>query len=168
MKTKIILGIDPGFGRTGFGVIECDGQKLKCLEYGVIETDKGDEFVRRLKDISEELKKIIKKYTPNVIAVEDLFFYRNVTTAIKVAQARGVVLLTAVDANIAVLEYTPLQVKQAVCGYGKADKGQVTRMVKTILSLEKNPTPDDAADALAVGIAASSARGGNIQVSNCK
>lgn len=151
----IILGIDPGYERTGFGVIEYDKGKSSCLDYGVIKTDKGLEFVQRLQELHQDLKKIIQKYKPGLIAVEDLFFYKNVKTAIKVGQARGVVLLTCTMAGIKVCEYTPLQVKQGVCGYGKADKKQIQTVVKMLLKLDKLPQPDDAADALAVAICTS-------------
>ncbi|MBT4722886.1 crossover junction endodeoxyribonuclease RuvC [Candidatus Falkowbacteria bacterium] len=156
--SKVILGIDPGYGRTGYGVIESEGSKLTSIDYGVIETSSGDEFLQRLKDLHKELQKIIKKHNPDLIAVEDLFFYNNAKTAIKVGQARGVILLTAVNANIQVHELTPLQVKQGICGYGQADKLQVQKMVKTVLNLKTIPKPDDAADALAIAVCASSVK----------
>ncbi|KKQ79131.1 MAG: Crossover junction endodeoxyribonuclease RuvC [Parcubacteria group bacterium GW2011_GWC2_38_7] len=154
LKSKIILGIDPGYGITGYGLVECVGSRLKALDYGVIETSSHDEFPERLKTLNTELSKIIKKYKPNLLAVEDLFFYKNVTTAMKVAQARGVVILSAVLAKIPIVEFTPLQVKQAISSYGRAGKNQVQQMVKVFLSLETIPKPDDAADALAVAICA--------------
>ncbi len=153
-QKKIVLGIDPGYGLTGYGVVECCGSRLKALAYGVIETPSTDDFAIRLKNIYKELNKIIKKYKPNLVAVEDLFFYKNVKTAIKVGQARGVIMLTAVLQGLPVVEFTPLQVKQAISSYGRADKKQVQQMVKSFLSLEKIPTPDDAADALSVAICA--------------
>lgn len=122
------------------------------VNYGVISTPSNHDFEKRLGDIYKELKKIIKKYKPDIIGIEDLFFFKNVKTAIKVAQARGVVLLTANLASISVAEFTPLQVKQAVTGYGRADKNQIQQMVKNILKLKEIPKPDDAADALAVAI----------------
>jgi len=156
---KIILGIDPGYGLTGFGLVECVGSRLKALDYGVIETSSKEDFPERLKTLYQALTKIIKKYKPNLVAVEDLFFYKNVTTAIKVGQARGVIILTAVLAKVPVVEFTPLQVKQAISSYGRAEKNQVQQMVKLFLGLEKIPKPDDAADALAIAIcAANSAR----------
>jgi len=158
MKSRTILGIDPGYGITGFGVISASGSQLKPIDYGVIRTHAGEEFCLRIKDLHKKLKKIIKKYQPYLIAIEDLFFYKNVTTAIKVGQARGVIILTAVQANLPIVEFTPLQVKQAISGYGKADKAQVQRMVKIILGLKKIPRPDDAADALAIAICAANSR----------
>jgi crossover junction endodeoxyribonuclease RuvC len=153
-NTIKILGIDPGFGRTGWGVCVGNGSKLKGLAYGCIETMAGEDFSYRLQQIFEDLDYIIKKYKPDVVAVEELFFYKNVTTALKVGHARGVILLSARLANIPIMEFTPLQVKQAISGYGKADKKQVQQMVKTFLGLKELPQPDDAADALAVAICA--------------
>lgn len=153
-KSKIILGIDPGYGRTGYGVIECLGSRLKALDYGVIETSAKEEFSVRLKFLHQELTRIIKKHKPNLIGIEDLFFYKNVTTAIKVGQARGVIILSAVLSKIPTVEFTPLQVKQAISSYGRAEKKQVQQMVKIFLGLEKIPQPDDAADALAIAICA--------------
>lgn len=151
-KQQIILGLDPGYGITGYGVILKEGSSLKCLDYGVIRTEKGDEFSQRIKTINKELKTIIKKYKPNLVGIEDLFFYKNVTTAMKVSQARGVLMLTAVLAGLPIVEFTPLQVKQAITTYGRAGKGQVQQMVKVFLGLKEIPRPDDAADALAVAI----------------
>ncbi|KKR08289.1 MAG: Crossover junction endodeoxyribonuclease RuvC [Parcubacteria group bacterium GW2011_GWC2_39_14] len=153
-KNKIILGIDPGYGLTGYGLIVVAGSRIKALDYGVIETSNQDEFPGRLKTLHQELTKIIKKYKPDIVAVEELFFYKNVTTAIKVGQARGVIILSAVLAHVPVVEFTPLQVKQAISSYGRAGKNQVQQMVKVFLSLDKIPKPDDAADALAVAICA--------------
>jgi len=151
-KVQIILGLDPGYGITGYGVIKKEGSSLKCLDYGVIRTFKGEEFPQRLKVINLELKQIIKKYKPDLVGIEDLFFYKNVTTAMKVSQARGVLMLTAVLAGIPIVEFTPLQVKQAISSYGRASKAQVQQMVKVFLGLKEIPRPDDAADALAVAI----------------
>lgn len=151
---KIILGIDPGYGLTGFGLIKVAGQKLTCLEVGVIETKAGLPFSDRIATLHHELKKIIRKNKPDMMAVEDLFFYKNLKTAIKVGQARGVIILTAVLEKIPVVEYTPLQVKQAISSYGRASKDQVGQMVKVLLGLKCVPKPDDAADALAVAICA--------------
>lgn len=152
MRSQIILGVDPGYGITGYGVIKVNGSKLDYLDYGVITTAKSEVFSERLKLLHQDLKKIIKKFKPNLIAVEDLFFYKNVKTAIKVGQARGVILLTCVLERVPVIEFTPLQVKQAITCYGRAGKGQVQQMVKAILNLKDIPRPDDAADALAVAI----------------
>jgi crossover junction endodeoxyribonuclease RuvC len=146
------MGIDPGYGITGYGIIKVEGNKLSCLDYGAIRTASTEVFSNRLKFLHQDLKEIIKKFKPNLIAVEDLFFYKNVKTAIKVGQARGVILLTCVLERVAVIEFTPLQVKQAITCYGRAGKGQVQQMVKVILNLKDIPKPDDAADALAIAI----------------
>jgi crossover junction endodeoxyribonuclease RuvC len=155
----IILGIDPGIADTGFGVIQKDARgKLTCLDYGSIKTKAKTELADRLEIINLELTKIIKKYKPQLISVEELFFCNNVKTALIVGQARGVILLTAKQNKISVVEFTPLQVKQAVSSYGQASKLQVQRMVKMILNLKELPKPDDAADALAIAICASNSR----------
>jgi len=148
------LGIDPGYGLTGYGVIKVQGSKFECLDYGVIKTHAGEEFSQRLKDLHEDLTKIIKKYNPCLVAIEDLFFAKNVKTAMKVGHARGVIMLTAIQAGKKIVEFTPLQVKQAITSYGRAEKGQVQQMVKMFLNLKEIPRPDDAADALAVAICA--------------
>ncbi len=151
----IILGIDPGIADTGFGVIEKDERNnLKCLNYGSIQTVAGLEMPNRLDLLNKDLRKIIKKYKPDLIAVEQLFFSKNVKTALVVAQARGVVLLSAKQSGARTVEFTPLQIKQAVSSYGKASKMQVQKMVKILLNLKEIPKPDDAADALAVAICA--------------
>lgn len=149
---EIILGIDPGFGRMGFGVIEKKGQDWKVLSYGCVVTSVKLSFVDRLKELSSDLKKIIKKYHPDCVAVEDLFFYKNLKTAIKVGEARGVILLTLCQANIPIEEFTPLQVKQALTGYGRAEKSQVQKMVGMLFKINKKNIQDDAADALAIAL----------------
>jgi crossover junction endodeoxyribonuclease RuvC len=162
MNNEIILGVDPGFGRVGWGVIaKSIGRGLpagrrdwRAIACGCIETTVGGVFVERLAEINLELLRIIKKYKPTRMAVEELFFCKNVTTAIKVGQARGVILLTAVNNNIPVDEFTPLQIKRAITGYGKAEKGQMQKVVATILGLPKKIKSDDAADALAVALCA--------------
>ncbi len=152
---KIILGIDPGIADTGYGIIGSDTSgNLKCLNYGTITTKAKLELADRLEIINKELNKIIKKHKPNLIAVEQLFFCKNVKTALIVGQARGVVLLTAKKNKIPLAEYTPLQVKQSVAAYGQASKMQVQKMVKLLLNLDIIPKPDDAADALAAAICA--------------
>lgn len=154
-KLSIILGIDPGIADTGFGVIEkTDSHRLTCLDYGSIKTKAKTELAERLEIINQELNKIIKKYKPGLIAVEQLFFCKNVKTALVVGQARGVILLTARQSKIPTVEFTPLQVKQAVSSYGQAPKMQVQKMVKLLLNLKEIPKPDDAADALAIAICA--------------
>lgn len=151
----IILGIDPGTATTGFGLIEKTKDKIKVLDYGCITTTPdlcpGD----RLKIINNELNKLIQKHQPKVMAVENLFFFKNLKTAMPVSQAKGVILLTAAKKKIPVYEFTPLQVKMAITGYGKAEKKQVQKMVQTLLNLEekpkdKNKRKDDATDALGV------------------
>lgn len=151
-KTQIILGIDPGYARAGWSILEKSGQNLKLAKYGCIETPKGMEHAERLKFLNSELEKIIKKYKPEILAIEDLFFFKNLKTAIKVAEARGVILMTAFNNKLIIKEYTPLQIKQALVGYGRADKNQIQQMVKMILRLKDVPKPDDAADAVAVAI----------------
>ena len=151
-KSQIILGIDPGLADTGYGVIEKQGQKIKMITCGSIKTSAKDEFIDRLNQIHRELQKIIKKYQPNTVGVEQLFFCKNVKTALLVGQARGVCLMTIAENDLTFFEYTPLQIKQALTSYGKADKNQVGQMVKLLLNLKAVPKPDDAADALAVAI----------------
>lgn len=146
----VILGIDPGFARTGFGVVAKEAREIKYIGHGCITTAKDKDFPVRIKKLNAELTKVIKKYKPHCLAIEDLFFCKNAKTALKVGQARGVIMLTAIENKLPIFEYTPLQVKQALTGYGRADKNQIQRMVKTILKLKEIPTPDDAADALAV------------------
>lgn len=147
------LGIDPGTATTGYGFVRLmpDGE-LVAVSFGIISTDKDETPSTRLEIIFDELNKLIKKHKPETAAVEKLFFARNVTTGIAVGQARGVVLLALQKAGIDSFEYTPLEVKQAVAGYGKADKKQVQEMVRALLQLDKIPKPDDAADALAIAI----------------
>lgn len=148
----LILGIDPGTAIVGFGVVLKEGNHLKKVAYGVIRTEAGLPMPRRLNQIYDQLREIIAQYNPDSIAVEQLFFNRNVTTNLTVGQARGVILLAAEQAGKEVAEYTPLQVKQAVVGYGRAEKKQIQEMVKMLLCLQEIPKPDDAADALAIAI----------------
>ena len=151
-----ILGIDPGFGRIGYGVIEHkkNSTDWQAVSYGCISTNPKETFVERLKDLHEELIDLIKEYQPTRMAVEELFFFKNLKTAIEVAQARGVILLTAVESSLPVDEFTPLQVKQAMTGYGRAEKGQMQKMVAMILGIKGKIKSDDAADALAVALTA--------------
>lgn len=148
----IILGIDPGYGTIGYGVIEKNGSKIVPIDYGVIQTPKDEGIAARLAMIYDTLNALIKKFNPDEIAVEELFFNTNITTGIKVAQARGVILLSAVHACGSLYEYTPLMVKQSLTGNGRADKKQIQYMVKMMLGLKSEPKPDDAADALAIAI----------------
>lgn len=152
---NVILGIDPGIADTGYGIIKKDRNgNLECIRYGTIKTAAKDELPARLMKLNQELARIIKKYKPQIVGVEHLYFCKNVKTALVVAQARGVVLLTARLNNSAVAEFTPLQVKQAVAAYGQASKTQVQKMVKILLNMKELPKPDDASDALAVAICA--------------
>lgn len=147
-----IMGIDPGLATLGYAFVEKNNNSFQLIEYDVIETSSETTDVKRLKEIYKRLQDLIKKNHPDCMAVEELFFNKNVKTAIRVGQARGVILLAGADAGLKVSEYTPLQVKQAVVGYGRASKHQVQHMVKALLNLESIPEPDDAADALAVAI----------------
>ena len=148
----IILGIDPGTATTGWGALRCKDRKMECLDYGVIKTLASTPAAQRLKEINGELNKLIKKYQPQVLAVEDIYFFKNLKTVIPVSQAKGVILFTAAKKGIPVYEFTPLQVKMAITGYGRADKKQVQKMLKILLCFDQIPRPDDAADALAVAI----------------
>ena len=150
----IILGIDPGTARIGIGIIKKTKKGPEYIYHTCIETDKILDNSARLSIINKEVKKIIKKFEPKRVAVEELFFFKNAKTAIAVGQARGVILLTVHQASLPLFEFTPLQIKQSVTGYGKADKKQVQTMVKTILNMPEIPKPDDAADALAAALCA--------------
>ncbi len=151
-KNLIVLGIDPGYAITGYGVIAYRNNQFRCLDCGVVRTKASEYFADRLLQINQRLEGLIESWQPHVVAVEELFFSRNTTTAIGTAQARGVAVLCGARAGLPVFEYTPMQVKLAVTGYGKADKQQVQQMVRVLLSLQQIPKPDDAADALAVAI----------------
>ncbi len=148
----LVLGIDPGTAICGYGLVEMRGNHLKAIHYGAVITSPKSKPQDRLLKIHTEIDTLIKEYQPDIMGVEQLFFNRNITTAIPVGQARGVVLLAAAANNLEVVERTPLQVKQAVVGYGKATKEQVIYMVEKLLNLPKKPHPDDVADALAVAI----------------
>lgn len=148
----IIIGIDPGYAIVGIGVVEYKGNKFRPIEYTAITTPAGMNTVDRLKKIYDEMAMLIDKHKPDAMAIEELFFNSNQKTAINVAQARGVILIAAANKGVPVREYTPLQVKQSVTGYGRADKKQIQEMVKLILHLNVIPKPDDAADALALAI----------------
>ena len=148
----LVLGIDPGTALIGFGLVSKEAGRLAAIEHGVIRTPAGTEFALRLVQISERVKELLERYQPDAVAVEELFFHRNAKTFSSVSQARGALILTVAQCGIKVFEYTPLQVKQAVVGYGKAEKDQVQKMVKSILKMETVPRPDDAADALAIAI----------------
>jgi crossover junction endodeoxyribonuclease RuvC len=147
-----IIGIDPGTGILGFGIIEISGNKSQLVDAGVIRTPVKEDDAVRLQTIFEELSDIIAQTKPQEMSVEKLFFAQNVTTAMTVAQARGVVLLAGMQAGMKIAEYTPLQIKQALTGYGRAEKPQVQEMVRVLLGLKEIPQPDDCADALAAAL----------------
>lgn len=147
----IAIGFDPGTARLGYGIIESEPDP-QAIDFGVIVTESDKPMAYRLLDIHAAVGELIERYRPDAIAVERLFFARNVTTAMTVGQARGVILLAAAERGLAVAEYAPSEVKQAVVGYGKADKHQIQEMVRIMLGLDFLPTPDDAADALAIAI----------------
>lgn len=148
----LVMGIDPGTAIMGYGFIEVKGNRFTPVAYGAIRTAADSPLEVRLQKIYQELKVLLETYHPDYYAIEELFFNKNVRTALAVGHARGVALLAAANAGLKVYEYTPLQVKQAVVGYGRADKAQVQFMVKTLLNLESVPKPDDTADALAIAI----------------
>lgn len=148
----IILGIDPGYAIVGYGIIRKEGSRLTPVQYGAIQTEAGLDTGIRLKQIFDATKQLIDAYQPDVMAIEKLYFNRNVTTALTVGQARGVLMLAGVEGGLSIGEYTPLQVKQAIVGYGRAEKKQIQEMVKMFLHLKTAPKPDDVADALAIAI----------------
>lgn len=152
----VILGIDPGLATVGYGIISYGGNNYRVLDYGIIKTEPHIPFSERLKVIYDSILLLIDKYKPDDFAIEELFFSKNVKTAIRVGQARGVAILSAVNRGLEVYEYTPLQIKQSVVGYGRADKGQVQELVRILMNLKEAPKPDDAADALAIAICHSS------------
>ena len=147
-----ILGIDPGYGITGFGLIEAERGKSRLLQCGAITTPAGMDFSARLEVIYEDMRKLLEMAKPDAVAIEELFFGQNVTTGIGVAQARGVVLLAVRQAGLEITSYKPMQVKQAVVGYGNATKHQVQDMTRRLLGLSAMPKPDDAADAIAIAL----------------
>lgn len=148
----IILGIDPGYGLVGFGVLEKNGGNIRPLDFGCISTSKEQKLTQRLEIISNCMHQLIDKWQPDEMAIEKLFFNKNITTGIPVAQARGVILVAAQEKGLPIYEYTPQNIKMALTGMGRADKHQMQFMVKTLLGLKEIPKPDDAADALAVAI----------------
>ncbi|MBI2451110.1 MAG: crossover junction endodeoxyribonuclease RuvC [Parcubacteria group bacterium] len=150
----IILGIDPGIARLGYGIILKNNSRISCLDYGCLETAKTLAQSERLMILHDSLSKIIQKQNPNFLAIERLFFAKNAKTALNIAEIRGVILLLAQKMNLKIKEVTPIQVKQSLTSYGRADKKQVSLMVQKLLNLKKIPKPDDAADALAIAIAA--------------
>lgn len=155
----IIMGIDPGIAKTGFGVISSvfslkskNRNKIKCLGYGLIETDKLLPPAQRLKKLYLELSRLINKYNPKILAIENIYFFKNLKTAMPISQAKGVILLAAAQKKITVHEFTPLQAKIAITGYGRAKKHQIQEIIKILLNLKKIPSPDDAADALLMAL----------------
>ena len=147
-----VLGIDPGFALVGFGIVEEENGNYKTLDYGVISNPKEEKFANRLNAIYTGLLSLIDTYKPDCIAIEELFFFKNQKTVIPVAEARGVIVLAGINRQIDMYEYTPLQIKQALTGNGRAEKKQIQYMVTNILGLAKIPKPDDAADAIAVAL----------------
>jgi crossover junction endodeoxyribonuclease RuvC len=146
------MGIDPGLATTGYGIISNKGENLSLITYGCINTKSRKEFSQRLIKIYEGVNRLIEEFKPSIMAIEELFFCRNIKTALSVGQAKGVILLAASLRNLEIREYTPLEVKQAITGFGQAKKIQVQEMVKVLLHLREMPYPDDAADALAIAI----------------
>lgn len=151
-SVKIILGIDPGLARMGYGVVAQQGHQMKAGDYGTLTTPAGEPLEKRLAEMFGKLRKVLAKVKPGAVAIEELFFSRNAKTAIAVGQARGVALLACGLAGVPVYEYRPMEIKQAVAGHGGADKEQVQKMVKLLLGLKEVPQPDDTADALAAAI----------------
>lgn len=149
-----VLGIDPGTGRCGFGVVDKKGNQITPVNYGVIETYKNQSDLERLNIVYEGISELIDTYRPDFMGVESLYFNTNITTGIAVAQARGVILLAGYRRNIPITHVTPLQVKQQIAGYGRADKAQVIAMIMRLMHISKKINPDDAADALAIGLTA--------------
>jgi len=147
-----ILGIDPGYALIGYGIIDVVGNTLKPVKYGCIKTEAKTNFYSRMITINTELKELLKEYSPNSMAIEKLFFARNTTTALDVAQVRGAIIQEGLNSGLEIFEYTPNEVKLAVTGYGKADKQQIQQMIKSLLNLKEVPKPDDTADALAIAI----------------
>ena len=154
-----IIGIDPGYAIMGWGILDLKGNKFSVVDYGSITTDAGVEAAKRLQHIYAELGAIIAKYQPEEAAIEELFFNNNAKTVILVGEARGIAVLACAHAGLEISEYTPLQIKQALVGYGRADKKQVQAMVKAILNLKEVPKPDDTADAVAAAICHGHSRG---------
>lgn len=147
-----VLGIDPGYAILGWGIIDVEGNHFRAVDYGAVTTEAGTDMPSRLKVLYNELMEIIAEYNPDEVSIEELFFNTNNKTAIFVGQARGVAILACVNSGVEIYEYTPLQIKQGLSGYGRADKKQIQKLVKTMLNLKEIPKPDDTADALAAAI----------------
>lgn len=150
----VIIGIDPGTSRVGYGIIK-KGKKIRVLDYGIISTEKNIPQEKKLIIIEKEFRKLLRKYKPKYLAVETLFFFKNLKTAMKVSEARGVIILEAGKKKLKIIELSPLQIKNTITGYGRATKKQMQRMIKERLNLQKIPYPDDAADALSIAFCAS-------------
>ncbi len=148
----LVMGIDPGFAITGYGIVKYEGNKFSPVEYGAILTKAGEPFAQRLLKLDLEIDMLINRFKPDAVSIEELFFNKNIKTAIMAAHGRGVTMAAAARSGIEVFEYTPLQVKQSVVGYGRAEKKQVQQMIKAILNLPEIPKPDDVADALAIAV----------------
>lgn len=148
----LILGIDPGLATVGFGLVMKNGDKYRAIEYGAITTEPKQIIEKRLDEIYDSMVELLTKYKPDCMAIEELFFNSNITTAIDVSMARGVILLAAYKCGVDIYEYTPLEVKSSVVGYGRAEKQQVQYMVRLMLGLSETPKPDDTADALALAL----------------
>ncbi len=148
----IIMGIDPGFAITGFGIVKYEGNRFSVLDYGAVTTEASMKLSQRLLVLNNSLEELIQKHKPDAVAIEELFFNKNIKTALTVGHGRGVAVLAAARSGVDIFEYTPLQVKQSVVGYGRAEKAQIQQMVKALLNLKAIPKPDDVADALAVAI----------------
>jgi len=151
----IIFGIDPGLATTGYGIIKKEKGTLRALDYGIIETSSKQTSGQRLQKIYHELSDLLTAFAPNIVAVERLYFFKNLKTALPVSEARGVILLACSQQNLKIQEFTPLQVKTGVCGYGRAEKQQIQKIAQKILKMAELPKPDDAADALALAICCS-------------
>jgi crossover junction endodeoxyribonuclease RuvC len=151
-KNMRILGIDPGFGTIGFGVIELIETDWEMIDFGAITTSPNEEFSRRLLQIYDDVTTLIEEFKPNAFAIEELFFVQNVSTGMQVSEARGVLMLAASQAGLPIYEYAPNEIKMSITGYGQADKSQMQKMMQTLLNLNQKPRPDDAADALAVAL----------------
>ena len=165
VKLMKILGIDPGFAILGYGIVEYRGNRFSVCDYGAITTDKSLDMQDRLKHIYCRLMDIIQEHQPDVVSIEDIFFNKNTKTALLVGQARGVAILACANSGLRVYEYTPLQIKQGLVGYGRADKSQMQNMVKVILNLDEIPKPDDTADALGAAICHAHSAGINNRLS---
>jgi crossover junction endodeoxyribonuclease RuvC len=148
----MVLGIDPGLATTGYGVLSSENEKVKMVEFGTIKTSPREPTPSRLKVLSEKLRALINKYHPNIVASEKIFFCKNVKTAMVVGESIGVIFLTCANSSIDIVEYTPLEIKQAIVGYGMAEKIQIQKMIQRLLGLKEVPKPDDAADGLAVAL----------------